>query len=78
MTVAEETAGAATEVVQKAAAPVAFIAIVIGGCLAVAALVRRFGSSLPLPDYLVDFVGGDEPADEDDEDQDEEPAREQW
>lgn len=73
-------AGAATDVVQKAAAPVAFIAIVVGGCLAVAALIRRYGPSLPLPDYLVDFVSPDE--DQADEDQGanepEETSREQW
>jgi hypothetical protein len=66
-----------TETIQKAAAPVAFLAIVIGGCLAVAVLVKRLGQSLPLPAYLV----GDEDqgvTDDADDDDEQEANREQW
>lgn len=66
----DAVAEAATEVVQKAAAPIAFIAIVIASALAVAALVKRFGRSLPVPAYLAPLV------DVDDEDQDEDEPEE--
>lgn len=66
-TAVEGAAEAAVEVVQKAALPVAFIAIVIGSALAVAALVKRLGRSLPPPGYAVPL------ADVDDEDQGDEP-----
>lgn len=78
---AADAAAAAAAAAQKVAVPVAFIAIVIGGCLAVAVLVKRLGQSLPLPAYLADFVRDDEDqgdtADADDDDE-EEPTREQW
>lgn len=57
-------AEAATEVAQKAALPIAFIAIVAAAALAVAAIVKRVGASLPLPAYLADLTGADD-ADED-------------
>lgn len=79
--VTEAAAEVVTETIQKAAAPVAFLAIVIGGCLAVAVLVKRLGQSLPLPAYLADLVGDDQGVTDDPEawlDQEEGPTREQW
>lgn len=78
--VTEAAAEVVTETIQKAAAPVAFLAIVIGGCLAVAVLVKRLGQSLPLPAYLTDLVGDDDQGDtaDADDDDEEEPSREQW
>jgi hypothetical protein len=66
---AAAAAEGATEVVQAAAKPVAYIAVVIGAALGIAALVRRFGRSLPPPAYLEKFA---DVADVDDEDQDDE------
>lgn len=66
------------EAVQKAAAPVAFIAILIGACLAVTAIIRRYGSSLPPAEYNVEYAPATRDDDEDQDDDDEEPSREQW
>lgn len=38
---------------------VVFVAVTIGACLAVAALIRRIGDRLPLPSYVVDLIGDD-------------------
>jgi hypothetical protein len=65
--VAEGAAEAVTEVVQAAAKPVAFFAILAGAALVVAVVVRRFGASLPLPDHLVEWVRNDDDEDDDDE-----------
>lgn len=68
MSTTETAAEAATEVVQAAAKPVAYIAVIIGAAIGVAAIVRKWGASLPLPSYLVDWAGtDDEPEQEEEE-----------
>jgi hypothetical protein len=69
MTAAVETAAEkATEVVQQAAKPIAFVLTVIGAALAVGYAVRKLGRALPLPDYLQPW--DTDPAPETNEDED--------
>lgn len=65
----EAAAEAATDVVQKAAKPIGYIAAVIAGAIGIGWAVRKLGRALPLPTYLTDWAG-------DDEDQGDEEAEE--
>jgi hypothetical protein len=81
MSTTDEVAGAvadATEAVQRAATPLAFFAILGAAALAVAALVKRFGRSLPPVDYSGYFPDPAAPTPDDEDDDEEEQAREQW
>jgi len=80
MTTTDNAAEAVTEAVQAAATPLAFFAILGVAALAVAALVKRFGRSLPAPDYSRYFPSDDTEQEDDDEDTSDmqEYAHEQW
>lgn len=70
MTAVETTAEKATEVVQQAAKPIAFVLTVAAAAIAVGYAVRKLGRALPVPDYVHSWVrtdDGDETPDQEEE-----------
>jgi len=67
---AETAVEGAVETVQAAAKPIAFIATVLAGALAVGYLVRKLGRALPIPDYAARWVTTEPDEDQEDTDDD--------